>query len=293
MEILTLWLWPLLALILLPGLLVYLGLHIVERGVIFVDLALAQIAALGIAVAILLGMDPAHEKLPYLIALVFTFMGAAIFALTRFRHVHVPQEAFIGIVYVVSAAAAVMVLSRTASGDEDIKGLLVGNILLVSRPQVLVTFGLYLLLGAFQFAFRRQFLRISFDPAGARASGMNIRLWDFLFYVTFGFAVTSFVLISGVYLVFSYLIVPAVCAALLAERIRPRLIIGWAVALIAGLSGLLLSTQWTSMDLPTGPTIVCSFGLLLILSGCAYGLMPRPARRQLRGLGEAASPSQR
>src|SRR5262245_33705768 len=194
MEILTLWLWPLLALILLPGLLVYLGLHIVERGVIFVDLALAQIAALGVAVAILLGMDPAHQKLPYLIALLFTFMGAAIFALTRFRHVRVPQEAFIGIVYVVSAAAAVMVLSRTASGDEDIKGLLVGNILLVTEPQVLVTFALYLVLGVFQFAFRRKFLRISFDPAGARASGLNIRLWDFLFYVTFGFAVTSFVL---------------------------------------------------------------------------------------------------
>ena len=281
MEMLTLWLWPLLALILLPGLFVYLGLHIVERGVIFVDLALAQIAALGIAVAILLGMDPSHEKLPSLVALFFPFVGAGIFALTRFRHVRVPQEAFIGIVYIVSAAATVMVLSRTASGDEDIKNLLVGNILLVTKPEVLWTFSLYVVLGAFHLLFRRTFLMISFDPAGARARGIRVRLWDFLFYVTFGFAVTSFVLISGVYLVFSYLIVPAVCAALLAERIRHRLAIGWAIAMAAGLSGLLVSTEWTAMDLPTGPTIVCSFGILLVLSGVASWALGRRGSRSV------------
>jgi zinc/manganese transport system permease protein len=279
MEMLTLWLWPFLALILLPGLFVYLGLHIVERGVIFVDLALAQIAALGIAVAILLGMDPNHERLPYLVALLFTFLGAGIFALTRFRHARVPQEAFIGIVYIVSAAATVLVLSRTASGDEDIKNLLVGNILLVTKAEVLWTFALYAVLGAFHFLFRRTLLMISFDPSGARARGIRVRLWDFLFYVTFGFAVTSFVLISGVYLVFSYLIVPAVCAALLAERIRLRLAIGWAIAMVAGLSGLLVSTEWTTMDLPTGPTIVCFFGLLLLLSGVASWILARKGAR--------------
>lgn len=267
MELLTLWLWPLLALVLLPGLLVYLGLHVVERGVIFVDLALAQVAALGVAVAILLGGHPEHHLLPYAMALLFTFLGAGIFSLTRFRHARVPQEAFIGIVYIVSAAAAIVVLSKTAEGDEAIKNLLVGNILLVTKQEVLETFGLFLLLGLFHFVFRRRFLEVSFDEAGARARGVSLRLWDFLFYVTFGFVVTSFVLIAGVYLVFSYLIVPAVCGALLSDRIGPRLAIGWAVALTAGLSGLLLSTQWTSMDLPTGPTIVCVFGLLLLLSG--------------------------
>ena len=278
MGILSLWLWPLLALVLLPGLLVYLGLHVVERGVIFVDLALAQVAALGVAFAILAGFEPGHDKGSYIMALIFTFIGAAIFALTRFRHVRVPQEAIIGIVYIVSAAASVMILSKTAAGDEEIKNLLVGNILLVTKTQVLLTFGLFVAIGIFHAIFRRRFLQVSFDMDGAIAEGVSVRLWDFLFYVTFGFVVTSFVLLSGVYLVFSYLIVPAVCGALLSARIGRRLAIGWCVAFVAGLSGLLVSTQWTSMDLPTGPTIVCAFGLLLVLSGGTAWLLHRRSR---------------
>ena len=282
MEIFTLWLWPLLALILLPGLLVYLGLHVVERGVIFVDLALAQVAALGVAVAILWGADPVHDRLPYLMALLFTFVGAAIFALTRFRHVRVPQEAIIGIVYIVSAAASVMVLSKTAEGDEAIKSLLVGNILLVTRSAVLKTFALFLVIGLFHLVFRRRFMQVSFDLDGALAQGVNPRLWDFLFYITFGFVVTSFVQIAGVYLVFSYLIVPAVCGALLSAHTTARLAIGWAVAFLAGVSGLVISTQWTAMDLPTGPTIVCVFGLLLVLTG-VQTLVVRRVRRAAPG----------
>jgi len=275
MAIFILWLWPLLALVLLPGLLVYLGLHVVERGVIFVDLALAQVAALGVAVAMLMGSDPMHDRLPYLMALFFTFVGAGIFALTRFRHVRVPQEAFIGIVYIVSAAASIMVLSKTAEGDEEIKSLLVGNILLVTKAQVLKTFALFVVIGAFHALFRKRFTQASFDMDRAVEQGLNVRLWDFLFYVSFGFAVTAFVQIAGVYLVFSYLIVPAVCGALLSGRILARLAVGWAVALVAGLSGLLLSTQWTSMDLPTGPTIVCMFGLMLVISGAVAWALHR------------------
>lgn len=283
MEFLTLWLWPLVALVLLPGLLVYLGLHVVQRGVLFVDLALAQVAALGVAVALLLGADPDHSLLPYAMALGFTFLGAGIFSLTRFRHPRVPQEAFIGIVYIVSAAAAVVVLSKSAEGDEAIKNLLVGNILLVNRREVLTTFALFAALGLFHFVFRRRFLEVSFDEEGARARGVSLRLWDFLFYVTFGFAVTSFVLLSGVYLVFTYLIVPAVCGALLSNHIGRRLAIGWVVALTAGIAGLLLSTQWTAMDLPTGPTIVCTFGVLLLLTGALAYL------RHRRSGGEASA----
>src|SRR5262245_30515370 len=273
MAIFTLWLWPLLALVLLPGLLVYLGLHVVERGVIFVDLALAQVAALGVAVAILMGADPSHGPLAYAMALLFTFVGAAIFALTRFRHVRVPQEAIIGIVYIVSAAASVILLSRTAEGDEAIKNLLVGNILLVNQPTVLKTLALFVLISVFHFVFRRRFIQVSFDLEGTLAEGVHPKRWDFLFYMTFGFVVTSFVQIAGVYLVFSYLIVPAVCGALLSAHIKARLAIGWTVALLAGISGLVLSTQWKSMDLPTGPTIVCMFGLLLLLTGALTPLL--------------------
>jgi zinc/manganese transport system permease protein len=271
-DLFTLWLWPLVALIALPAILVYFGLHVVGRGIIFVDLALAQIAALGIATAILLGADPDHGVLPYALAIGFTLAGAALFSLTRFRHPRVPQEAIIGIIYIVAAAAATLVLSRTAAGDEEIKNLLVGNILLVSRSEVLRTLGLYLAVGVFHLGLRRKFHLISFDTEEAERQGMSVRLWDFLFYATFGLVVTSFVRIAGVYLVFSYLIVPAVCGALLSSRTAVRLAIGWAIALTAGVTGLVLSTQWQSMDLPTGPTIVCIFGGLLILSGTiAFG----------------------
>ena len=267
MDLFTLWLWPLVALIALPAILVYFGLHVVGRGIIFVDLALAQIAALGIATAVLLGAHPDHGGLPYALAIAFTLAGAALFSLTRFRHPRVPHEAIIGIIYIVAAAAATLVLSRTAAGDEEIKNLLVGNILLVSRSEVLRTLALYFAVGVFHLVLRRRFHLLSFDPEAAERQGMSVRLWDFLFYATFGIVVTSFVRIAGVYLVFSYLIVPAVCGALLSSRTAVRLAIGWGIALTGGVTGLVLSTQWQSMDLPTGPTIVCLFGVLLILSG--------------------------
>lgn len=266
MGVFDLWLWPLLALVLLPGILVYFGLHVVQRGVIFVDLALAQIAALGVCVAIVLGEHSAGEPHTYLLSLIFTLIGAALFSWTRFRHPRVPQEAIIGIIYVVAAAAATLVLSRTAEGDEALKSLMLGNILLVSREEVLRTFGLFVAIAILHFALRRQFLLTSFHEDQARRQGVRLRLWDFLFYATFGLVVMSFVQVTGVYLVFSYLIVPAVCGALLSARIRTRLIIGWSIALLAGVAGLVLSVEIESLDLPTGPTIVCVFGLLLLLT---------------------------
>ena len=282
MDLFTLWLWPLVALIALPAILVYFGLHVVGRGIIFVDLALAQIAALGIATAILLGADPDHGVMPYALAIAFTIAGAALFSLTRFRHPRVPQEAIIGIIYIVAAAAATLVLSRTAAGDEEIKNLLVGNILLVSRSEVLRTLALYAAVGALHFSLRRKFHLLSFDTEEAERLGMSVRLWDFLFYATFGLVVTSFVRIAGVYLVFSYLIVPAVCGALLSSRTAMRLTIGWCVALTTGVTGLLLSTQWQSMDLPTGPTIVCVFGAFLILSGATAWVRSRSGAQSVR-----------
>jgi zinc/manganese transport system permease protein len=274
-DLFSLWLWPLVALVVLPAALVYFGLHVVGRGIIFVDLALAQIAALGIATAVLMGADADHDALPQVLAIVFTVAGAALFSLTRFRHPRVPHEAIIGIIYIVAAAASTLILSRTASGDEEIKNLLVGNVLLVNRAEVLKAGALYAAVGAFHYVLRKKFHLISFELDEAERQGMNVRWWDFLFYATFGLVVTTFVRIAGVYLVFSYLIVPAVCGALLSSREGVRLAIGWAIALVAGVSGLLLSTQWESMDLPTGPTIVCIFGLLLLLSGIAAGVRSR------------------
>ncbi len=259
--------WPLLACLLLPGLLVYLGLHIVQREIIFVDLALAQVAALGNCVAILLGYD-AHDWQTYAWAASFTIVGAGIFTVTRTKNHRVPQEALIGIVYVVAAAFGILLLSRSAEGNEELRRTLVGDVLLVRPAEVGRTFALYAVIAAVHFVFRRRFHALSFDRNSPRSS----RWWDFLFYALFGFVVTSFVQIGGVLLVFSYLIVPAVCGAFLAESLPARLAIGWTVATVASVAGL-----WASyaMDLPTGAAIVCTLGAALLLVGITSAIRHR------------------
>ena len=253
--------WPIMACVLLPWLLVYLGLHVVRRGIIFIDIAMAQMASLGICVAVLLHLN--LESWPaFFIALGFTLLGAAVFSVTGKRTSQIPQEAVIGISYVVAAAAAVLLLSRAAEGDEQIKSMLVGNILLVSPMDVWKCFGLFLFVGIVHFVYRRSFLLVSFDRDRAYEHGLRVRWWDFFFYALFGLVVTSFVRIAGVLLVFSYLIVPAVCGINLARSLGKRLLIGWLIALLGGVAGLFLSFQW---DLPSGAAIVCTFGALLVV----------------------------
>ncbi len=253
--------WPIVACVLLPWLLVYLGLHVVQRGIIFIDIAMAQMASLGICLAVLLHLD-LESWTTFGIALGFTLAGAAIFSVTGKRASQIPQEAVIGISYVVAAAAAVLLLSRAAEGDEEIKNMLVGNILLVTPREVWERFALFLAVGVLHFVLRKNFLLVSFDRDAAYAKGLRVRWWDFVFYAVFGLVVTSFVRIAGVLLVFSYLIVPAVCGINLARRITIRLLIGWFIALLGGVAGLFLSYWW---DLPSGAAIVCTFGALLIL----------------------------
>src|SRR2546426_1357865 len=221
MEVLQFLLMPFLACLILTGIHAYLGVHVVERGVIFVDLALAQIAALGATVAILLGMDP-HGRSSYWISLGFTFLGAGIFSVLRMRRVRIPQEAIIGIAYAVASAAAILAMSKATGETEHLKDMLVGNILAVSAPEVGRTALLYGAIGLFHYFFRKKFLLISIDPRAAEAQGVSIRFWDFLFYASFGFVVTSSVAIAGVLLVFCYLIVPSVGAMLFADRIGRR-----------------------------------------------------------------------
>ncbi|HUK88637.1 MAG TPA: iron chelate uptake ABC transporter family permease subunit, partial [Terriglobales bacterium] len=189
MEILPFLIAPFLASLILTGIHAYLGVHVVERGVIFVDLALAQIAALGATIAILVGMD-VHGSGAYWVSLAFTFLGAAIFAVVRTRTNHIPQEAFIGIAYAVASAAAILAMSKATGETEHLKDMLVGNILAVSYHDVERTAALYGAIGLFHYLFRKKFLLISTDPEEAERQGINIRLWDFLFYASFGFVVT-------------------------------------------------------------------------------------------------------
>lgn len=265
---------PFAASLILTGIHAYLGVHVVERGVIFVDLSLAQIAALGSTIALLLPFtdgDP-HGPWTYWISLLFTFIGAAIFSTIRSKKARIPQEAIIGISYAVASAAAILAMSKATSESEHLKDMLVGNILAVSWPEVGKTAALYAAVGLFHYIFRKQFLAISIDHDAAEASGLNVKFWDFLFYSSFGFVVTSSVSIAGVLLVFCYLIVPSVAAMLYSEHIGKRLAIGWTMGTVVSALGIYLSVY---LDLPTGAAMVCTFGLVLILMALVKPLIVR------------------
>ncbi len=267
---------PFVASLILTGIHAYLGVHVVERGVIFVDLSLAQIAALGATIALLLpitGGDP-HAPITYWISLAFTFLGAFVFATIRSRRARIPQEAIIGICYAVASAAAILAMSKATSESEHLKDMLVGNILAVSWPDVGKTALLYGAIGVFHYVFRHKFLAISMNPRKAEAEGISLKLWDFLFYASFGFVVTSSVSIAGVLLVFCYLIVPSVAAMLYADSIGRRLAIGWTMGTVVSALGVYLSLK---LDLPTGATIVCTFGLVLIIMAVIRPLIQKHA----------------
>jgi zinc/manganese transport system permease protein len=265
---------PFAASLILTGIHAYLGVHVVERGVIFVDLSLAQIAALGATLALVVeaGGHGEHSSLVYFVSLGFTLVGAAIFAMVRTQRSRIPQEAIIGISYAVAAAASILAMSKAPSETEHLTGMLVGNILAVSWQEVLETGALYAAVGAFHYFFRTQFLAISVNHDHPERTGLHVRWWDFLFYASFGVVVTSSVSIAGVLLVFCYLIVPSVAAMLYSERIGTRLAIGWTMGTIVSALGVYLSLK---LDFPTGATIVCTFGVALLVMALARPLFVR------------------
>jgi zinc/manganese transport system permease protein len=321
---------PFVGCLLIAALHCYMGLHVVRRGIIFVDLALAQLAALGATVALLVvplvfgeSLHEHHEGLaahshhqaadpkatsedvdqvggagpsattekhaeeehqaggpkawlmgetPYILSLLFAFVGAAIFALGRFRDERVPHEAIIGIVFVVSAALAVLVLSKAPHGHEQMESMLVGNILFLGWHDAWMMFLLYLPLGVLHFVVRRRLLAISEDIHAAESVGVPVRAWDFLFYITFGLMVTQSVRLAGVLVVFSYLIIPAVCASMLVKGFSRRLALAWGIAVVASVVGLALSAV---KDLPTGPSLVATFGAILVLCALVRPMVTR------------------
>ena len=367
MDILELLVWPFWACLVLTGMLCYLGIHVVGRGVIFVDLAMAQLAFLGSAAALfalgligsqaefdgppnpttevaandsgamgneaahvaarldamqdrvfdkaitdalvdgllppdttadaspeLVGIAQTHELASapaieatdhgafvqstamYLGGVLFTLVGAALFSLGRLRDRQIPQEAIIGIIYAVSTALALVLLYQAPNDvAEQTKDMLVGRLLFVDSSMVIKTAILFAVMGLLHYRLRRTFLTISFSPDEARTSGMPIRLWDFVFYATFGVIVTSAVQMAGILLVFSFLIVPSVCAMLFFRNIGPRLCFGRAIGFLASVLGIALSVY---VDIPTGASIVITFGgILLILVAARAVFMPKTA----------------
>jgi len=260
-DLLALMWVPFLMCLVLTGIHAYLGLHVIAREVVFVDIALAQIAALGATAAFLWGYD-LDSWGSYGFALSFTILGASVFALTRSRERRVSQEAIIGVVYAVSAAAAVLVADRTPHGAEHLRSMLVGSILAVRGREVLEVASLYALIGLFHWLCRRPFLLISTEPERAYRDGWRVRGWDFLFYASFGVVVTSSVRIAGVLLVFSYLIVPTLAANLLGGSVGRRLAVAWGFGTFVSVVAMAASAI---LDFPTGATVVCAFGLILLI----------------------------
>ena len=265
-------LWaPFLMCLVLTGIHAYLGVHVLAREVVFVDIALAQIAALGATAAFLFGHE-LHTWESYAAGLFATVVGALVLSLTRSRERRVSQEAVIGVVYAASAAGAVLLSDRAAHGVEHIRTMLVGSLLTVGAGDVVKVAILYGLIGLLHWFCRRPFFLISNDPRRAYAEGWQVRLWDFVFYASFGVVVTSSVRIAGVLLVFSYLIVPALAATLVGGSITTRLLVGWAFGAVVSVLGV---TASAAFDLPTGATIVCVFGVSLVVLWAVAGQIRR------------------
>lgn len=263
------------AALVLAGIHAYLGFHIVRRGVLFVDLALAQMAALGVALGIVLGRE--HDEAgSYLLALGMTFVGAALFAWLRGRSQRVPLEAFIGIVFATAQAMVFLVLERSPSGPEHLKETLVGSLFTVDPAHIGKVAMLYAVVGLAHFALRKPFFEITNDPHGAERKGRRVFWWDFLFYATFGVVVTSSVQIAGVLLVFGFLVIPAVAGLMATSRTGPALAVGWVFGFTASVVGLLGSVKY---DMPATPSILVTLTGLLLVHGVALSVW----RRRVRG----------
>jgi zinc/manganese transport system permease protein len=299
----------------------YAGLHVLRRGVIFVDLALAQVAALGAVVGLFFaahgelgatpldtGTSPQVQRAPRTAGssgadeledalaqrmrvrptasaeerravafldfwpTVFALGGAVLLAFSRVRGNRVPHEAIIGIVYVVAAAVTVLLLSNLPHGREEMEQMLTGKLLFVDQREVLTTAALYAGLGLLHVVFYRPFLAVSTSPEAAEASGMHVHLWDVLFYAMFALMVTRSVAVGGVLVVFSFLIIPGACAGLLVESFRARIVLAWIVATVVSVTGMFISAAG---DLPTGSTVVATFGAALVICVLFSGLVRR------------------
>ncbi|MGH7730730.1 MAG: metal ABC transporter permease [Candidatus Eiseniibacteriota bacterium] len=259
------------AALVLAGIHAYLGFHIVRRGVLFVDLALAQMAALGVALGLVVHLE--HDEFAsYALALGMTFVGAALFAWLRGRARSVPLEAFIGVVFATAQALVFLVLEKSPAGPEHLKETLVGSLYTVPPEHIAGVAVLYAVIGAMHFLLRHRFFEITNDPQGARARGRRLFLWDLLFYATFGFVVTSAVPIAGVLLVFGFLVIPAVAGILTTPRTGLALSIGWAFGFVAAVAGLLASVRW---DLPAAPSILVALTSMLVVQAAVLGAWRR------------------
>jgi len=252
MEVLTFLFYPFLGCVLLILIHAYFGIHILERGIIFVDLAMAQFIALGIALAFLMGHE-GSERNYYAVA--FALVGASVFSMARRIQRIVNMEAFIGVLYIFSLAGSILILDRTPHGLEEFKSILNGNILWVTSSDILKTFILYAAIGLLHLVFRKKFFALSYEES-------NGPFWEFLFFLSFAFVLVSSVQLAGILQVFSFLVIPALIGRLFTRSPMKILIGGWGIGLAASMVGITLSYK---LDLPTAPLIVASLSVAFFI----------------------------
>jgi zinc/manganese transport system permease protein len=257
--------------LMLTGVLSFCGYHVVRRGVIFVDLALAQVASLGACIGITLGLGEAHPAGDFALSLAFTLFGALLFSWFRGLKA-LPIEALIGVTYAGAMALSLIVLEKSATGSEELKEMLVGSILTVSPETLGLAAALSAAVALILVAARKPLFQITERPEEARAQGLRIGMWDFLFYTAFGTMVTFSVRVAGVLLVFAFLIVPSLAAILTVGGTWRRVAFGWGFAALGCVAGLEVSLR---LDWSAGPAIVAAFILLLIGAGVAAKLRGR------------------
>jgi zinc/manganese transport system permease protein len=261
---------PFVACILLILIMVYFGIHVIKREIIFIDIALAQIAALGSAVSLVLqdlnivhqGHGGEHDSRTFM-AYLFCTLAAGIFTLLKDKHIKIPLEAIIGIAFAVSATGAVIILDIGAGGDVHIHDMLAGAILWVSWPQNLRFLFVVVIVASFHYIFRHKFLALTKHYLTGATVVSHAKLWDFLFYFSFGVVIVEAVNLGGILTIFAFLIIPASISALFAKNWSSRIVIGLCVGGIATILGLYLS--WI-MDIPSSPTIILFLGICLLIS---------------------------
>ncbi|MFC2076271.1 metal ABC transporter permease [candidate division KSB1 bacterium] len=274
---------PFVACLTLMGIHVYFGIHVLKREIIFIDIAMAQIAALGGTISVLLPVEVTTEwgiksyeahgtgALAYAMSLVLVLIAATVFTLLRSEKLFVSIEALIGIAFAMATTGAVILIDKGAGGDVHLKEMLVGSILWVKWSTILKSLAVYLVIGGLHYRFRDKVLLVTEDYDKAKASGVRVKLWDFFFYLTLGIVVTHAVKIGGILVVFAFLIIPASISVLFSDSWVTRIRIGWLVGTVVTTLGLYFS--WT-VDVPSGPSVILFLGLALLTAVLIYWLKP-------------------
>lgn len=271
-EVIAFLLPPFVACATILGLLGYLGMHVLKREIVFIDIALAQIAAVGATFAhVYLGTEE-NSIWAYLCAFAFTLLASLFFSQIDRRITQISHEAIIGVTYAIAAAAAIFILAMSAGGDVHVEHMLTGSILWAKWPDIGAIAALFGCVGLFHFVFRRQFIRLSENYGAGAVAGGRAVWWDFLFYVSMGLVITFSVKIAGVLVIFSFLIIPATCSAMFAVSWGLRLVIAWIIGIVALAFGLVLSYF---MDFSCGPSVVTILGLILIAAATFKGFRRR------------------